>query len=234
MEEIKDAEEYELSQDVLEYISKIAAESAAKVMSKMVEDEVTEKASKIAAETAAKIAAKEASESVLKEYARRQDEEGTRYIKDEELAIRAYRDLKLAIQQEGEFSYEEKTEIRWAFMKDCMEMVGREPGSLAEKYERALKFKQALVSKVDMGLSCLDIASQRSKKPEDRRKYRVLRAVYIDNPGISVEEAAKNESVGANTAYTDLRDAIDAMLFYTGPLGFLIKPLGLRKKGKLF
>lgn len=223
-------EELELSQNVLDFISRVAAESAAKITAQMDINEITSMAARIASETASVTASREASEAVIKAYDRRQDEEGDRFYRDEETAIRAYRDMKLAIRQEGEFSYEEKTEIRWAFMKDCMEMVNREPGSLAEKYERALKFKQALVSKIDMGVSCLDISSQRSNKPEDRRKYRILKAVYIDSPGISVEKAAELESIGVNTAYTDLHDAIELMLFYTGPLGFLLKPLGLRKK----
>ena len=230
MEEQTNAEEFELSQDVLDYISRVAAESAAKITAQMDIGEITATAARVAAETASKVASKEASEAVIKAYDRRQDEEGDRFYRDEETAIKAYRDMQLAIQQEGEFSYEEKTEIRWSFMKDCMEMVGKEPGSLAEKYERALKFKQALVSKIDMGVSCLDISSQRSNKPEDRRKYRILKAVYIDNPGMTVEEVAKEENILAQTVYTDLHDAIDLMLFYTGPLGFLLKPLGLRKK----
>lgn len=230
MEELSNTEEFELSQDVLDYISRVAAESAAKITAKMDIGEITEMAAKTAAETASKVASKEASEAVIKAYERRQDDEGERFYRDEEIAVKAYRDMRLAIQQEGEFSFEEKEEIRWAFMKDCMEMVGREPGSLAEKYERALKFKQALVSKIDMGISCLDISSQKSGKPGDRRKYRVLKALYIDDPALSIEDIAKTEHILVQTAYTDLHDAIELLLFYTGPLGFLLKPLGLRKK----
>lgn len=199
-------EEFELSQEVLELISGIAAEKAAEAVAGH-------------------------SSRLVREYLDScQEEEEKHFYYDEETAIKAYRDLKLAIEQEAEFSYEEKAEIRWSFMKDCMEMVGREPGSLAEKYERSIKFKQALVCKIEMGLSCMDIATARSQRSEERRKYRVLRALYIDNPGLSIPEVAKNESIIGQTVYTDLRDAIRVMMFYTGPLGFLIKPLGLRRK----
>ena len=200
------AEEFELSQEVLELITNVAAQKAAEAFA--------EQSVRLAKELAISY----------------QEEEERHFYYDEETAIRAYRDLKLALEQEANFSYEEKAEIRWSFMKDCMEMVGKEPGSLAEKYERSIKFKQALVCKVDMGLSCMDIATARSQKSEDRRKYRVLKALYIDSPGLSIEEIAKNESVLAQTVYTDLRDAIRVMMFYTGPLGFLLKPLGLQRK----
>lgn len=200
------AEECELSQEVLELITNVAAQKAAEAFA--------EQSVRLAKELAISY----------------QEEEERHFYYDEETAIRAYRDLKLALEQEANFSYEEKAEIRWSFMKDCMEMVGKEPGSLAEKYERSIKFKQALVCKVDMGLSCMDIATARSQKSEDRRKYRVLKALYIDSPGLSIEEIAKNESVLVQTVYTDLRDAIRVMMFYTGPLGFLLKPLGLQRK----
>ena len=65
-----------------------------------------------------------------------------------------------------------------------------------------------LIRHVDTMLSCFETVCQKSRKPEDARKLRVIRGLYLVDDPKTPQEIAEEEQVDPSTVYRDKRDAL--------------------------
>ena len=89
---------------------------------------------------------------------------------------------------------------------------------------KSSKMRTAIIVKhIQDMLSMYEIFCERSDNEEERRRYRVLKMRYIDDPGINVGEIAEQENVAIRTVYKDLDKAIkrlSALIFGIDGISF--------------
>ena len=75
---------------------------------------------------------------------------------------------------------------------------------------------QVIMAHIDEMLSIYKVICDKSTKDEDRRRYRILTAMYINDNIVSIEQLAENENIDKRTAYKDIDIAcekISALIF---------------------
>lgn len=89
---------------------------------------------------------------------------------------------------------------------------------------KSSKMRTAIIVKhIQDMLSMYEIFCERSDNEEERRRYRVLKMRYIDDPSINVVEIAEQENVAIRTVYKDLDKAIkrlSALIFGIDGISF--------------
>lgn len=70
---------------------------------------------------------------------------------------------------------------------------------------------KTIMAHVDNMLKVYEIYCERSDKPEDTRRYRVLCAVYLAEDKMKMEEICKIENIDRSTYYRDNRDSTEML-----------------------
>jgi len=98
---------------------------------------------------------------------------------------------------------------------DIMSGRGREAFRVESIKDSAAKAR-VMVDHMDKMLDIYKLMCEHSGKEEDLRRYRVLRAAYLDPDRKDVEDIAKCEFVDRSTVYRDLTAAAEylAVLFF--------------------
>ncbi len=158
--------------------------------------------------------AKYAMDTLEQERARHRKDAADWRLRNTKLLLRNYRDLKLhcsitvsdaadldagiqnvlkEIWSESEFGYDQLT---------------------VDSLRRSVTQTTVLLNHVDDMLYAYKMCCERSKNPEEARKYRVIHAMYIDNKARSVQEIADSESIDARTVYRDIDKACARLSAY--------------------
>ena len=100
---------------------------------------------------------------------------------------------------------------------DLMDLMdcGRK-GLSVDSVRESVARTRILVHHIDKMLNFYETCCTQSKKPEDARRLRVIKALYIDEDRKTPEELAKLESVDVRTIYRDNQAALQelsALLF---------------------
>ena len=131
--------------------------------------------------------------------------------------LKSYKRIKATLNEEEEFTEDEKIELRWLFVKDLMGS-GLEYVEKAEKRisEFELKRKRNMfeVQAIENALRFYEKEAEESANEEFSRRYRVLKKMYIDSPENTIEQIAKEENVSEKTIYRDLKIACEIMSVY--------------------
>ena len=92
----------------------------------------------------------------------------------------------------------------------------REEASTVDSIKKSAARTRLIMDHINEMLQIYQAACERSKRPEDTRRYGVLYDYYISPENLSLEEIAEKYSVDTRTIYRDIRDAtarITALLF---------------------
>lgn len=96
---------------------------------------------------------------------------------------------------------------------------GTDDDILVESIQRNYLTTKIIMTHVNKMLDCYQIMCERSKRPEDARRWRVLDGLYISDCYTSAEEIAKRENIDKRTVYRDIdicADDLTALFFGVG------------------
>lgn len=131
------------------------------------------------------------------------------------LLMKNYRDLKEHADKAVFDATAAEDEDVYEILSLMSEWV-REEASTVESIKKSAARTKLIMDHIDEMLQIYKAACERSKKPEDIRRYNVLYDYYIGPEDLSLEDIAEKYSVDTRTVYRDIRDAtarITALLF---------------------
>ena len=94
---------------------------------------------------------------------------------------------------------------------DILDMMTRDSSSLdmqVESIKTSVGRTQLIVEHVREMLRLYEIFCERSKKPEDMRRYRIIKGLYLEENPKTIQEIADEEGIDISTAYKDLNAGI--------------------------
>lgn len=98
---------------------------------------------------------------------------------------------------------------------DILAMMSDSNFSKAETTVKSIKNSAArtaiMVNHMNAMVDTYEIWCQRSGKPENERRCRVLKALYIDNTPLSHDEIAEKECIDKRTVYRDIDSAMEML-----------------------
>lgn len=167
----------------------------------------------------AAIASKEAvrvyrAEQVKEEKKRAKEQDKVRRTRK---MLQSYRRLKATLDDEVEFTEEEKIELRWKFIEDLMGNAKE----VAKKSERTVidaekKRQENLycITCIDNAVSLYQSECEKSSSEEAKRRFREMYDMYIADEEKSVLEIAERENVSEKTVYRDLGISCNIIAVY--------------------
>lgn len=166
---------------------------------------------------AAKAGTEAGVDAFLKEmgkYERKKKSEMVKKVKD---SLRGYRGVKKALKTEIELTEEEKVERRFSFFKDCMETPSNVPLKSEKKMieDEKIRVNNLIkLKKIEYAMQFYKEEGELACNEEEKRRYRVIKALYIDDTPMSVQELAEAENVSEKTIYRDIGIACKMLAFY--------------------
>lgn len=131
--------------------------------------------------------------------------------------LQAYRRTKTTLAEEIEFNDDEKVELRWQFVQDLMG-VGLDGILDAEntmkKYEQKRRRDSFEVQIIDKALEFYEKEAEKSTNEEFKRRFKILKMMYVDPEEKTVAEIAEEENLSEKTVYRDLGIACEIMSVY--------------------
>ena len=161
----------------------------------------------------AAIAGKEGVEAYQKEHIKIKRSK----IKKAKEILKAYRKIKKTIEDESEFSQEEKIELRWSFIEDLMGNVN----DIADKSDRTISDKEKKRQENLYCIECVDKAAALYKKEceasgnkEAIRRYREFEMWYLTEEEYEIKDIAFHEKISEKTVYRDIGIATRIVSIY--------------------
>lgn len=164
---------------------------------------------RLAAETGAKTAL----ETMEKERRRERRTRSDRRLRNTKLLLRNYRMFKA---HAAHAVYEVSQVDESAY--DILDLMnGRnDSGDFVSSIKSSVARTVTIVEHVEIMLQLYQSFCYHSANPEEERRFRVIKALYIDDDTCSIEELAKRENVANRTIYRDITAAskrIAALIF---------------------
>lgn len=165
---------------------------------------------KIAAETAAKIA----HEIIEKEKSKQFRQKHDKRLRNTKMLLQNYRMFKEHIKGavfETDLSSEEDP-------IDILDLMWESPNTeiYVESIKKSVERTRIIMLHIDEMLSLYETYCFRSEKPEDKRRWRVTKMMYLDDVAINANDIAKSENIDKRTVYRDIGAAavkISALIF---------------------
>lgn len=202
------------SGDITEIIQS-AVTAAFEVANKNIEEKLAEAVNlgtKIGATVGAEIGAKAAVKAIEREKKKYREQQYDRRYHNTKLLLRNYRHLNEHFKN-AIFETEEAAECDETFV-DIMEMMSSK-GYDEEIYEKSILESsirtKIIMTHVNRMLEIYGIMCERSDREDDKRHYRVLKAMYIDEPPVTAYEVAGRENVDKRTVYRDIDAATESL-----------------------
>lgn len=202
------------SNDITEIIQ-TAVTAAFEVANKNIEEKLAEAVNlgtKIGASVGAEIGAKAAVKAIEREKKKYREQQYDRRYHNTKLLLRNYRHLNEHFKN-AVFETEEAAECDETFI-DIMEMMSGK-GYDEEIYEKSILESsirtKIIMTHVNRMLEIYGIMCERSDREDDKRHYRVLKAMYIDEPPVTAHTVAERENVDKRTVYRDIDAAIESL-----------------------
>lgn len=167
---------------------------------------------KIGAAVGAEVGAKAAVKAVDREKKKLREKQYDRRYHNTKLLLRNYRQLNEHFKN-AVFEVEQAEEYDESFY-DIMEIMG-DRGYNDELYVKSIKESavrtRIIMTHVNRMLDVYGIMCERSNREDDKRHYRILKAMYLDDTPSTAVEVARRERVDKRTVYRDI-DAATACL----------------------
>ena len=131
--------------------------------------------------------------------------------------LQSYRRVKASLAETIEFTDEEKVELRWEFVRDLMgsglDYVEKSE-NLIKSIEAKRKRDQFEIYTIDRALELYGKEAERTSSEEFKRRFRELKAMYIDECAFTVKEIAEQENISEKIVYRDLAIACKVLSMY--------------------
>lgn len=131
------------------------------------------------------------------------------------LLLRNYRDISKHV---DDAAYE-ATQLDYdTTLQDILELMSsrKRDSFRVEAIRESVATAKIITGHMQKMLESYELSCQHFGKPEDRRRYRVIKAMYIDQKKLTIDEIADMENIDKSTAYRDIESATDklAVLFF--------------------
>jgi len=154
---------------------------------------------------AADVGAKAALEKIEKEKNKASKGRYDRRLRNTKLLLRNYRTLKShcenAIFERAGIVAENMNAID---ILDSIDEYLFNETFYVESIKRTTERTAIILAHIDEMMRIFEILCHQSGRLEDARRYRVVKALYIDEQGLIAEEIAENEKINVRTVYKDI------------------------------
>ncbi|WP_293969441.1 hypothetical protein [uncultured Ruminococcus sp.] len=201
-------------------IIQTAVTAAFEVANKNIEEKLSkavELGTKIGAAVGAEVGAKAAVKAVEREKKKMRDKQYDRRYHNTKLLLRNYRQLNEHFKN-AIFEIEQAEEYDESFY-DIMEIMS-DRGYDDDLYVKSIKESSVrtkiIMTHVNRMLDIYGVMCERSNRADDKRHYRILKAMYLDDTPVTATEVANREGVDKRTVYRDIDAAAACLttLFY--------------------
>lgn len=151
----------------------------------------------------ARIAAEAALDFYKKEQERQNKIKKDRRLRNTKLLLRNYRKFKIHCEE----NVKEMEELQ---DPDSFEYLNLEELAI-ESIIKNKKRTAAMLAYIDRMIMVYRILSEQSKKPEDLRRFQIIRDLYISEDEKTVEELATCHNIEKRTVYRDINKACEAL-----------------------
>ncbi len=130
--------------------------------------------------------------------------------------LMAYRRMKANLEDDAEFTEDEKIELRWKFIMDLMD-PGQEagkPNETVKDMERRHQEDLYCVHRIERAVELYQLECENSGSEESKRRFRELSMMYLEEKQYTVKEIAEIENLDEKTVYKDLGIARSIMSVY--------------------
>ena len=138
-------------------------------------------------------------------------------VKQTKKMLSSYRRIKATLEDEEEFTEEEKTELRWKFIEDLMgnarEVAGKSDKTIKDM-ERRRQEDRYCVYRIEKATEMYKNECELTGSDEAKRRYRELSMLYLDEKKHTVQEIAEVEKVRDKTVYKDIGIACKIVAVY--------------------
>ena len=138
-------------------------------------------------------------------------------VKQTKKMLSSYRRIKATLEDEEEFTEEEKTELRWKFIEDLMgnarEVAGKSDKTIKDM-ERRRQEDRYCVYRIEKATEMYKNECELTGSDEAKRRYRELSMLYLDEKTHTVQEIAEVEKVSDKTVYKDIGIACKIVAVY--------------------
>lgn len=156
---------------------------------------------------AAEIGAKTALDIMEKERQKSLSERHKRKLRNTKLLLRNFRMFKLhsdnAVAELQDFDEED-----YEIFEEMMLNRTNDSNLFVESIKKSVARTKIIVTHVLEMIELYGVYCQQSTKPEDMRRFKVLKAMYIDDEPMTVSEIAEREGIDERTAYKDVNSAV--------------------------
>lgn len=184
----------------------------------MAGNNVTQK--KVLTETdIARIAAREALKVYMEENKKHDPvaEKERDKVKNTKRILSSYRRAKAKLQEEVEFSEDEKMDLRWRFVEDLMgsarSIVNRSEMTIISD-EKRRKEEAYLIRCIERAVEMYEKECQEIGSEEVKRRFRELRMMYLEEKIYTVQQIAEAENISEKTVYKDIGIACRVLAVY--------------------
>lgn len=157
-----------------------------------------------------KTAASEGVRAYREEHERAEKERQNMVLNSANVLVRNYRRFKKMCE---ESVYDSDT-VKEPDLKEIIELMS---GTFRNHDFEVLSIKERVVrtrtimDHVDTMLKVYESQCNASHEPEEARRYRVIKALYLDETPMTVQEVSEQESITVSTVYRDAKKAIKSL-----------------------
>ena len=138
-------------------------------------------------------------------------------VKNTKRILSSYRRAKAKLQEEVEFSEDEKMDLRWRFVEDLMgsarSIVNRSEMSIISD-EKRRKEDAYLIRCIERAVEMYEKECQEIGSEEVKRRFRELRMMYLEEKIYTVQQIAEAENISEKTVYKDIGIACRVLAVY--------------------
>lgn len=131
--------------------------------------------------------------------------------------LSSYRRMKTVLDEETEFSEDEKIELRWKFVEDLMGSANAYVSSSDRTIidsEKKRRENLYCINCIDNAIRLYEEECTKSSSEEAKRRCRELKSMYIDDVPMTVQEIAEVEMISEKTVYKDIWIACSIIAVY--------------------
>lgn len=199
----------------IEQIIATAVTAAFEVANRNFEEKLQEAitlGTKIGAAVGAEIGAKSAIKAVEREKKRMREKQYDRRYHNTKLLLQNYRHLnehfKNAIfEMEQAEDYDED----FADIMDAMISRGYDDDTCVDSIKQSAVRTKIIMTHVNRMLEIYEIMCERSEREDDKRHYRILKALYLDDTPTTAQAVADAEHIAKRTVYRDIDDVTTSL-----------------------
>lgn len=164
---------------------------------------------------AAEIGAKVALDTLEEERQRSLSDRHKRKLRNTKLLLRNFRMFKLH-SDNAVSELQEIDEEDYQVFEEMMSNRMTDSNLFVESIKKSVARTKIIVEHVSEMVDLYGVYCQQSPKPEDIRRFRVLKAMYIDDKNLTAYQIAEQEDIDERTVYKDINIAakkLSALIF---------------------